>query len=60
MITSGSQGSRAAVHDARDVRAHELHPVQDRSGPFDGELLDLYVALLIVVPTAFFLRSLWF
>lgn len=25
----------------------------------DGELLDLYVAILIVVPVAMFLRSLW-
>ena len=25
----------------------------------DGELLDLYVAILIVVPLAMFLRSLW-
>jgi hypothetical protein len=25
----------------------------------DGELLDLYVAILIVVPVAVFLRSLW-
>jgi hypothetical protein len=26
----------------------------------EGELLDLYVAILIVVPLAFFLKSLWF
>ena len=25
----------------------------------DGELLDLYVAILIVVPVAMFLRALW-
>jgi hypothetical protein len=25
----------------------------------EGELLDLYVAILIVVPVALFLRSLW-
>ena len=25
----------------------------------DGELLDLYAAILIVVPVAMFLRSLW-
>jgi len=26
----------------------------------EGELLDLYAAILIVVPLAFFLKSLWF
>jgi hypothetical protein len=25
----------------------------------DGELLDLYIAILIVVPVAIFLKSLW-
>ena len=28
-------------------------------GPFDGELLDLYVALAIVVPVALLIKSLW-
>ena len=28
-------------------------------GLFDGELMDLYVAILIVVPLALFLKSLW-
>ena len=26
---------------------------------FEGELMDLYVAILIVVPLALFLKSLW-
>lgn len=33
---------------------------QDDRGPLDGELLDLYVAILVVVPLAYFLKSLWF
>ena len=33
---------------------------QDHQGPLDGELLDLYVAILIVVPLACLLRALWF
>lgn len=33
---------------------------QDNQGPLDGELLDLYIAILVVVPAAFFLRSLLF
>ncbi|NQW54528.1 MAG: hypothetical protein HQ465_25125 [Rhodospirillales bacterium] len=34
---------------------------QDHSdhGPLAGELMDLYVAMLIVTPIAFFLKSLW-
>jgi hypothetical protein len=29
-------------------------------GLFEGELMDLYAAILIVVPLALFLKSLWF
>ncbi len=34
---------------------------QDQSdhGPLAGELLDLYVAMLIVIPIAFVVKSLW-
>lgn len=45
--TVGSPGKARAVH-------------QDDRGPLDGELLDLYVAILVVVPLAYFLKSLWF
>jgi hypothetical protein len=59
MITPGpSGGSRVAAHSAADDRAHDFH--QDRTGPLDCELLDLYVAILIAVPLAFFLKSLCF
>jgi len=39
-------------------------PAAETDGRFanrllEGELLDLYVAILIVVPVALFLRSLW-
>lgn len=27
--------------------------------PLAGELMDLYVAMIIVIPVAFFLKSLW-
>lgn len=27
--------------------------------PLAGELLDLYVAMIVVIPLAFFLKSLW-
>jgi len=50
-------GSQAVTHSTADQQAHALQ--QDHQGPLDGELLDLYVAILIAVPLACFLRSLW-
>jgi hypothetical protein len=34
-------------------------PEPSSRGLFEGELMDLYVAILIVVPLALFLKSLW-
>jgi hypothetical protein len=34
-------------------------PEQTPRGPLEGELMDLYGAILIVVPLALFLKSLW-
>jgi hypothetical protein len=51
-------GSRIAAHSVMDDLAHQPH--QDRSGPLDCELLDIYVAILIAVPLAFFLKSFCF
>ena len=42
-----------------DARPHDFHPEQPTS-PLDGELLDLYVAILIVVPLALLLKSFLF
>ena len=45
------------------TRSTTIAPPREGSGPrtlLEGELLDLYVALLIVVPLAFLLKSLWF
>jgi len=58
MSTRSQAGLPATTHGAADDRSREPH--QDRTGPLDGELIDLYVALVIVVPLACFLRSLWF
>jgi hypothetical protein len=58
MITSRSQSGSRAIPGPSDDRLHEFH--QDRSGPLDGELLDLYVAIFIAVPLAFLLKSVWF
>jgi len=38
---------------------HEQHH-EPSTGPLDGELMDLYVAILIVVPLALLLKSLLF
>jgi hypothetical protein len=34
-------------------------PDEPARSPLEGELMDLYVAILIVVPLALFLKSLW-
>ena len=44
------------VHLPKATRAVPGEPTR---GPFEGELMDLYVAILIVVPLALFLKSLW-
>jgi hypothetical protein len=44
----------------RVAEAHtDFHPERS-NGPLDGELADLYVAILIVVPLALLLKSLFF
>jgi hypothetical protein len=45
--------------NSRVAETHEVHPDQP-SGPLDGELADLYVAILIVVPLALLLKSFLF
>lgn len=39
-------------------KATPVVPGDPTRGPFEGELMDLYVAILIVVPLAWFLKSL--
>ena len=58
MFTLHDGGSRTAGQNLADAQAHELH--HEPAGPLDGELLDLYAAILIVVPTALLLRALLF
>jgi hypothetical protein len=46
--------------NSRVTEAHtDFHPEQS-TGPLDGELADLYVAILIVVPLALLLKSFLF
>jgi hypothetical protein len=56
-IASPSEASQTVSNSDR-IDAQAVH--QDDQGPLDGELLDLYVAILIVVPFACLLRALWF
>jgi hypothetical protein len=52
-------GSRTAGRGVADVEAHPLRAEQ-ASGPLDGELLDLYAAVLIIVPLAVFMKAFLF
>jgi hypothetical protein len=46
--------------NSRAAEAHtDFHP-EHSTGPLDGELADLYVAILIVVPLALLLKSFLF
>lgn len=57
-ITSPPQDGSQNAGSPGNAPAHVVQ--QDHQGPLDGELLDLYVAILIAVPLACFLKSLWF
>jgi hypothetical protein len=59
MFTLDSHGgSHPAGRGIADAQAHEVH--HEPAGPLDGELLDLYAAILIIVPLALFLKSFLF
>jgi len=47
--------------DTKHVPENPNIVTQDHSdhGPLAGELMDLYVAMVIVIPIAFVLKSLW-
>lgn len=45
---------------ARSVAISPVHDDREPSKLLEGELLDLYGAMLIVVPVAFLFKSLWF
>jgi hypothetical protein len=63
MITSRSIVSPAQAGSQTDTGGPskvQVQVPQDDQGPLDGELLDLYVAILITVPLACLLRTLWF
>lgn len=56
-IASPAGGQSQSVADQSEMQVQAAR--QDQQGPFDGELLDLYVAIMIVVPCACLLRALW-
>ena len=43
------------IHLAKTTHASD----ENGKNPLHGELLDLYMAILIVIPVALFLKSLW-
>jgi hypothetical protein len=52
-----------SLHQHGNSRVAETHPdlhPEHSTGPLDGELADLYVAILIVVPFALLLKSFFF
>jgi hypothetical protein len=58
-MPTGRRGDGAGA----EKKAHPVMPhdaPHDTPGLLDDELLDLYAAILIVVPLALFLKSLWF
>ena len=53
-------GSNAGARSAMTARPTDVaQDHQPNTGLLEGELLDLYGAILIVVPVALFLKSLW-
>lgn len=48
--------------EASNMMTHDHHVMtqDDHHSPLAGELMDLYVAMLIVIPIAFVLKSIWF
>ncbi len=57
-VVSPPQAGSQTAGIPSNTQAEAVH--QDDQGPLDRELLDLYVAILISVPLAFLLKSLWF
>jgi hypothetical protein len=60
MFSLHPHGGSPAAGRGVEAQPHELHHDQPSTGPLDGELLDLYAAILIVVPLALFLKSVLF
>ncbi len=56
-MPASSRADRAGA-DVRPLPA--AHHDEAKTSLLEGELLDLYGAILIVVPLALFLKSLWF
>jgi hypothetical protein len=56
---SAAQGEGDAMRIVDLSKSARATPEPSARGLFDGELMDLYVAILIVVPLALFLKSLW-
>ena len=61
MTTLRMSASPRADRAAADAKSNPIpHHDEANASPLEGELLDLYAAILIVVPLALFLKSLLF
>ena len=59
-MPTGRRGDGAGA-DTKSGNPDQHHSApHEAPGLLDDELLDLYAAILIVVPLALFLKSLWF
>ena len=56
-VPAGTNAAARSAATARPAGVAQDHP--RHTGLLEGELLDLYGAILIVVPMALFLKSLW-
>ncbi|HYD04321.1 MAG TPA: hypothetical protein VEC60_01280 [Reyranella sp.] len=59
MFSLHPNGGAQAGSRAAEAQSQELHH-EPSTGPFDGDLLDLYAAILIVVPLALGLKAFLF
>jgi hypothetical protein len=51
--------ARSGMERASGSRRPAVSTIEHRNKSLDGEMLDLYAAILIAVPVALFLKSLW-
>ncbi|MFI5031229.1 MAG: hypothetical protein ACHQPH_11065 [Reyranellales bacterium] len=59
MFSLQQRGNSRVAEAHTDFHPADFHP-EHSTGPLDGELADLYVAILIVVPLALLLKSFFF
>jgi hypothetical protein len=59
LVERGALRAEGNMNIKQVPEASRALPDRSDHGPLAGELMDLYVAMIIVIPVAFFLKSLW-